>query len=217
MAKLRILLVDDHAVVLEGLKALVNPQHDLEAIGEADNGRTAVRKAQELQPDVVIMDMSMPELNGAQATEQIRRTCPRTKVLALSIHEDRSYCQQFLEAGASGYVLKRSATADLIRAIRVVAEGGVYLDPHVADKVVSSFFHRPSSSEAAPMTRLSDRETEVLRLIAQGYSHKEIAAKLDLSVKTVDTYKTRAMEKLGIHTRTEIVRYAMRNGWLQES
>ncbi len=215
VAKLRILLADDHAVVREGLKVLVNAQPDMEVIGEAADGRTAVQKAKELQPDVVVMDMAMPELNGARATEQLKQAWPHIHVLALSVHEDRSYWQQFLKAGASGYVLKRAAAADLIQAIRTVAAGAVYLDPEVAGKVVSSIIRRPSHKNVLSRNDLSDRETEVVRLIAQGYSSKEIAAKLDLSVKTVETYKTRSLEKLGLRSRAEIVRYALQRGWLQ--
>ncbi|MCI0457346.1 MAG: response regulator transcription factor [Gemmataceae bacterium] len=215
VAKLRILLADDHAVVREGLKVLVNAQGDMQVIGEAADGRTAVQKAMELRPNVVVMDMSMPELNGARATEQLKDACPHIKVLALSVHEDRSYWQQFLEAGASGYVLKRAAAADLIQAIRTVAAGGVYLDPEVAGKVVGSIIRQPSLNNLLPGTGLSEREAEVVHLIAQGYSNKEIAAKLALSVKTVETYKTRALEKLGLHGRAEVVRYALQRGWLQ--
>ena len=216
MSKLRILLVDDHAVVREGMKALIMAQPDLEVVGQADNGRMALEQATELQPDVIVMDMSMPELNGALATEQIKQAFPQIKVLAMSVHEDKSYLQQFLEAGASGYVLKRAATEELIHAIRVVATGGTYLDPNVAGKVVGGLFHSPSNNDVVPTAHLSEREAEIVRLIAQGYSNKEIAAKLELSVKTVETYKTRSQEKLGIHSRIEIVRYAMQRGWLEQ-
>ncbi len=214
--KLRILLVDDHAVVREGMKSLITAQPDLEVVGEADNGRVALELATELHPDVIVMDMSMPELNGALATQQITRAFPQIKVLALSVHEDKSYLQQFLEAGAKGYVLKRAATEELIRAIRSVAMGGTYLDPNVAGKVVGGLFHSHSNNQVVPASELSEREAEVVRFIAQGYSNKEIAAKLDLSVKTVETYKTRSQEKLGIHSRIEIVRYAMQRGWLEQ-
>jgi DNA-binding NarL/FixJ family response regulator len=215
MAKLRILLADDHAVVREGLRALVHAQPDMQVIAEAGDGRSALQKAQELLPDVVVMDMSMPELNGARATEQLKQACPHIKVLALSVHEDRSYWQQFLKAGASGYVLKRAAAVDLIQAIRAVAAGRVYLDPDVAGNVVASIVGQPAKNKELPHIDLSDRETEVVRLIAHGYSNKEIAAKLDLSVKTVETYKTRSLEKLGLRSRAEIVRYALQRGWLQ--
>jgi DNA-binding NarL/FixJ family response regulator len=228
--KLRILLADDHAVVREGIKTLVNAQTDMEVIDEATDGFEALHKAGTCQPDVVIMDVSMPHLGGAGATAQLRETCPRLKILALSMHEDKSYLRQLLEAGASGYVLKRSAADDLIRAIRTIAGGGVYLDPALAGKVVGSFVRASGvgiSAGSAPGpvgaglrgeiegSALSERETEVLGLIAQGYSNKEIAAQLSISVKTVETYKARSMEKLGLVSRAEIVRYALAQGWLQ--
>jgi DNA-binding NarL/FixJ family response regulator len=214
-ARLRILLADDHTVVREGLKTLVNAQPDMEVIAEAADGQAAWQKARQLLPDVVVMDVSMPTLGGAGATTQLRQVCPQVKVLALSMHEDKSYLRELLEAGASGYVLKRSAAEDLIRAIRTVAAGGVYLDPSLAGKIVGSFVRQPSLKGEIEGSELSDRETEVLRLIAQGYSNKEIAAQLAISVKTVETYKARSMEKLGLGSRVDIVRYALQRGWLQ--
>jgi DNA-binding NarL/FixJ family response regulator len=216
MSKLRIFLADDHAVVREGLKSLVNAQPDMEVVGEAGDGRTAWRQAQELQPDVVLMDVSMPELNGARATERLKQACPAVKVLALTVHENKVYLRQLLQAGASGYVLKRAASEELIHAIRTVAQGNVYLDPALAGKVVDLFMRHQSSSDAPQFSNLSDRETEVLRQIAWGHSNKEIAAQLDISVKTVETYKARLMEKLDLHSRTDIVRYALHQGWLQD-
>lgn len=215
MAKVRILLVDDHAVVREGLRALMTVQPDLDVVGEADDGRMAWELAKEFQPDIVVMDVSMPKLNGALATQQIKQNFPQIKVLALSAHEDKGYLQQFLEAGASGYVLKRAAADEFLRAIRMVAAGQVYLDPSMAREIVGLLFPPHSGREAASLSHLSGREAEVLHLIAEGYSNKEIAALLDLSVKTVETYKTRSQEKLGIHSRSEIVRYALQHGWLE--
>jgi DNA-binding NarL/FixJ family response regulator len=214
MAELRIFLADDHAVVREGLKALINSQPDMQVIGEAEDGRAACQRARDLQPDIVILDVSMPHLNGAQAAEQLKRVCPNAKVLALTVHEDTGYLRQLLEAGAAGYVLKRSAAEELIHAIRIVAAGGIYLDPNLAGKVVDRFVRKPSTNTALQGSDLSDRETEVLRLIAQGYSNKEIAAQLNISIKTVETYKARSMEKLGLHSRVEIVRYGLQQGWL---
>ncbi len=215
MTPLRIFLADDHAVVREGLKALINAQPGMEVSGEAGDGRSACQQVQHLQPDVAVMDVSMPELNGVQATQQLKQACPHVKVLALTVHEDKGYLRQLLEAGASGYVLKRAAAEELIHAIRTVAAGGVYLDPALAGKVVGSFVRHPAGKGPAEGSDLSDRETEVLRLIAEGYSNKEIAGRLTLSVKTVETYKARSMEKLGLHSRAEIVRYALQRGWLQ--
>jgi DNA-binding NarL/FixJ family response regulator len=214
MTPLRIFLADDHAVVREGLKALIDAQDGMEVVGEAADGRAALEAATKLRADVVVMDISMPGLNGAKATEQLKRSCPRTKVLALTIHEDRGYLRQMLEAGASGYVLKRAAAEELVRAIRTVAAGGVYLDPSLASKVVNHFVGKPGDSAVRNTTDLSNREEEVVRHIAQGYSNKEIAARLALSVKTVETYKARSLEKLGYHSRADLVRYALERGWL---
>jgi DNA-binding NarL/FixJ family response regulator len=213
--KLRIFLADDHAVVREGLKALINAQAGMQVIGEAADGQAALDAATELQPDVVVMDISMPGLGGAKATEQLKRAHPQLQVLALTMHEDKGYLRQILEAGAAGYVLKRAAAEELVRAIRTVADGGVYLDPALAGKVVGNFVRKSGAKEPALGTDLSGREEEVVRLIAQGYSNKEIAARLSLSVKTVETYKARSLEKLGLHGRADLVRYALQRGWLQ--
>jgi two-component system response regulator NreC len=215
MEKLRIFLADDHVVVREGLKALINAQPDMLVIGEAGDGQTAWRQACECQPDVVIMDITMPELNGVEATAHLKGACPTSKVLALSVHEDPSYLRQLLAAGASGYILKHAAADDLIQAIRMVAAGGVYLDPALAGHVVARYVRVPAVASELLGTDLSDRETEVVQRIAQGYSNKEIAAQLTLSVKTVETYRARAMEKLGLESRAALVRYALEHGWLR--
>ena len=213
MLKLRILLADDHAIVREGLKALISRQPDMEVVGEAVNGLEAVALAHACAPDVVVIDVSMPILSGGEATARIRRELPAIRVLALSVHDEVGYVRQLLEAGASGYILKRLAADALIAAIRSVAAGGVYLDPLVAGLVVAEAVGRASSgSEDRPA--LSERENDVLRMIAQGYSNKEIAAVLSLSVKTVETYKARAMEKLALDSRVAIVRFAVEHGWL---
>ncbi len=216
MSKLRVLIADDHMVVREGLKTLVNAQADMHVVGEADNGRTAVQLAVELKPDVLVMDVSMPEMGGAEATERLRRECPQVKVLALTFYEDRSYLRQMLDAGAAGYVLKRAVMEELVHAVRTVAAGGSYLDQTLANKVVSSYFNQNQSDGKAAGGDLSERESQVLRLIAWGYSNKEIGWKLNISVKTVDTYKLRLMEKLNLRSRTDIVRYALRQGLLQD-
>ena len=216
MSKLRIFLADDHMVVREGLKSLVNAQPDMHVVGEAEDGGAALRSACELVPDVVVMDVSMPEMSGAEATAQLRRDCPRIKVLALTVYEDRAYLRQMLDAGASGYVLKRAVTDELVRAIRTIAAGGSYVDPTLAGSLVSSYFNQDTSEGHAPAGELSERESQVLRLIAWGYSNKEIGWKLNISSKTVDTYKLRLMEKLNLRSRTDIVRYALRQGLLQE-
>lgn len=216
MSKLRVFLADDHMVVREGLKSLVNAQPDMHVVGEADNGGAAWRGACQLVPDVVVMDVSMPDMTGAEATERLRRECPQVRVLALTVYEDRSYLRQMLDAGASGYVLKRAVTDELVRAIRTVAAGASYVDPTLAGGFVSSYFNQNTVEGRPPSGELSEREAQVLRLIAWGYSNKEIGWKLNISAKTVDTYKLRLMEKLNLRSRTDIVRYALRQGLLQE-
>lgn len=215
MNKIRVLLVDDHAVVREGLRLLINSQPDMEVIGEAPDGLAAISMTAELDPDVAVVDVSMPGLNGAQVTAKLREAQPGRKVLVLTVHEDKGYLRLLLQAGASGYVLKRAAASELVQAIRAVAGGGTYLDPGLASSVVDDFV-RPAEREL-PAVELSDREAEVVRLIALGYSNKEIAAQLKLSVKTVETYKTRSMEKLHIRSRVDIVRYAVKRGWLENA
>jgi DNA-binding NarL/FixJ family response regulator len=218
MPDLRVFLADDHAVVREGLKSLIDAQPGMTVVGEAADGLAACEQVLELQPDVVVMDVSMPGVGGAQATERIRRECPGVKVLALTVHEHKGYLRQLLAAGAAGYVLKRAAAEELVRAIRAVAAGGVYLDPALAGKVVGSFVRTPAGKEGVPEGGdLSDREAEVVRLIAAGYSNKEIASRLGLSVKTVETYKARSMEKLGLDSRADLVRYALQRGWLEST
>ena len=216
MDKLRVFLADDHMVVRMGLKTLIDAQPDMQVIGEADNGRAAWQRAKELKPDVVVMDVSMPEMSGVQAAERLRGDCPQVKILALTMYEDRAYLRQLIEAGASGYVLKRAVTEELVRAIRTVAAGGSYIDPTLAGKVVSGYFNQAAADGKAPGVDLSERESQVLRLIAWGHSNKEIGASLNISVKTVDTYKLRLMEKLNLRSRTDIVRYALRKGLMQD-
>lgn len=211
----RVVLAEDHAVVREGLRALVDAQPDLRVVGEAADGEAAWRLACELRPDVLVTDLSMPVLGGAETTARVRRDCPEVRVLALTVHEEPVYLAALLRAGAAGYVLKRAAAADLVRAIRTVVAGGTYLDPGVASVVVAGFLD-PSAGPEPPPAALSEREGEVVRRIAQGYSNKEIAAALGLSVKTVETYKARVAEKLGLRSRVAIVRYASRHGWLDE-
>jgi two-component system, NarL family, response regulator NreC len=215
MSKLHILLADDHAVVREGLKRLIETEPDMKVIASASDGAEALEKAVRLCPDVAVIDVSMPKLNGADATRRLRKECPSTKVLALTVHEDTSYLRALLDAGASGYVLKRAAADELINAIRAVAIGGVYVDPRVAGKLVNPFA-LPKTPLVNNVTNLSERELSVLRFIAQGYTNKEIANQLGLSVKTVETYKARSMEKLGLRSRVDIVRTATDHGWLTQ-
>jgi DNA-binding NarL/FixJ family response regulator len=211
MPKLRVLLVDDHEVVREGLKALINREADMEVVGEVADGLYVRQAAQQTRPDVVVMDVSMPHLNGTEATRQIKDALPETRVVALSMHEDRVYVRRMLEAGASGYVVKRAMAAELLQALRVVAAGAVYVDPQAAGHLENMLSGtRGGSSDLTP------RETEVLRLIAQGFTNKEIAARLGIAVKTIETHRARGMEKLGLQSRAAVVRLALDRGWLQD-
>lgn len=219
MSKLGVFLVDDHPIVRKGLKALVSEQMDMEVIGEAGDGRSALLQAKDLEPDVMILDITLPDLNGIQVMERIKQLCPQTKVLVLTVHEASGYLRQLFQTGAAGYLLKRTAGEELAHAIRVVASGGAYLDPTLAGKIVTTLVNHSSQArgkDGIPGSRLSDREKEVLRLIALGYSNKEIAGQLDLSAKTIETYKARLIEKLGLNSRAELVRYALNQGWLQD-
>jgi two-component system response regulator NreC len=216
-AKLRILLADDHETVREGLRMILNAQPDMQVIGMAGDGREAITQCEKITPDVVIMDISMPGLNGLAATTELTERCPAAKVLTLTRHADSSYLQQLMRAGAAGYVLKQSRPAELLHAIRAVAGGGKYLDASMTGPVIGKFSKATAPAPAPPTTPLSPRETEVLRLIAWGNTNKEIAARLDLSVKTVEAHKANGMRKLGMRGRIDIVRYALLQGWLHES
>jgi DNA-binding NarL/FixJ family response regulator len=219
MKTLHVLIADDHKMVRQGLRLLIDAQPDMHVVGEAANGREVLLKARELKPDVVVMDLSMPELNGLQATEQLQAQSPEIKVVAITANEDESYLRQLCKVGAAGYVLKRSAGDELVKAIGLVGKGGVYYEASVASKaLVRQMGNSPTKSAGKVTTAdLSDREREVLVLLAWGYSNKEIAAQLSLSVKTVETYKVRTGEKLGLRSRTEMVQYAVRQGWLNET
>jgi DNA-binding NarL/FixJ family response regulator len=216
-AELRVFVADDHGVVRDGLKALINAQPGMRVVGEAGDGHAAYRSIVELCPNVAVMDLSMPGLSGAQTTEKLRRSCPDVKVVALTVHEADSYLRGLLEAGAVGYILKRSAAEELIHAIRTVAAGGVYLDSSLAGKLVSAYIDYRSIAEPAHPGELSEREAGVVRLIALGHSNKVIAATLSISIKTVETHKARSLEKLGLHSRADLVQYALQRGWLQSS
>ena len=217
-AKLRILLADDHETVREGLRMILNAQPDMQVVATVGDGREAITQAEQITPDVVIMDISMPGLNGLAATTQLMERCPTARVLTLTRHADNSYLQQLMRAGAAGYVLKQSRPAELLHAIRSVATGGKYLDASMTAPVLNTYSRTtPPQPGPEPTTPLSPRETEVLRLIAWGNTNKEIAARLDLSVKTVEAHKANGMRKLGMRGRIDIVRYALLQGWLHES
>lgn len=215
MSSIRVIIAEDHATVREGVKLIIDAQPDIEVVAEAEDGRTVIDLAQKLRPDVVLMDISMPRLNGLKATEKLKECCPEVHVLAVTRHKDDGYLQQILRAGASGYVLKQSPSSELLHAIRAVARGGKYLDPAVAEKVMGGYSGRRFVNQQA--VDMSDREEEVLRLIAWGHSNKEIAERLDLSVKTIEVHKANAMKKLGMASRIDIVRYAVLQGWLQDT
>jgi DNA-binding NarL/FixJ family response regulator len=215
VSRLRVFLADDHEVIREGLRLLVNSQPDMEVVGEAADGRAAVERVRELLPDVAVLDISMPGWNGLQAAERIKQCCPQVKVLTLTRHADDGFVQQLLKVGVNGYVLKQSASEVLLAALRAVATGGTYLDPSVAGKIVGGFARSRAKPRGAAATELSDREREVLRQIAWGHSNKEIAAHLDISVKTIEVHKANAMRKLDMKGRTDIVRYALLQGWLE--
>jgi DNA-binding NarL/FixJ family response regulator len=208
-------MVDDHPVVLAGLKALVSVEPDLTVVGEARDGRTALRMAMQLAPDVVVLDISLPEMNGIELAAALRQERPECRILVLTVHEERAYLRQLIELGVGGYLLKRSAADELPRAIHAVAAGGMYLDPAIAGKAVSGLASGSARPGAGAAAELSERESDVLRLVAGGHSNKAISARLNISVKTVETYKARAMEKLGFRSRVDVVRYAADQGWLR--
>ncbi|HEY5912279.1 MAG TPA: response regulator transcription factor [Verrucomicrobiae bacterium] len=214
METVKILLADDHKIMRDGLKVLISDQSGLEVVGEAGDGAEAVDKTLALKPDLVLMDLSMPKMNGLLATVAIKARSPRTKVLVLTTHEDEDYLRELCTAHAVGYVLKHSASEELITAIRKVAAGGTHFD---SDLVQKTLLHEAGPGKTpAGGHELSDREKEVLRQIAWGFSNKEIAAQLNISVKTVETYKVRIGEKLNLHSRAEIVRFAAAQGWLSD-
>ena len=214
---LRVLLADDHVVVREGLKRLIDEQPDILVVGEASDGAATIQKVQELKPDVVVMDISMPGMNGLVATKKLKELHPDIVIVTLTRHADDAYLQELLRAGASGYVLKQSAPSELIQAIRAAAAGGQYLDSTLTARVTAGFIGREGRRLTQPGAAPSERESEVLRLIAFGYSNKEIANQLALSVKTVEAHKANAMRKLALSGRIDIVNYAILQGWLKDS
>ena len=208
MKRIRILLADDHAVVRQGFRMILSAQPDMEIVGEAGNGREAVTLAEQFKPDVVVMDVAMPELNGIEATRRLALSAPHTRVVALSMHKDSVYVREILRAGARGYLLKDSVAADLVHAVRAVASGEGYLSPAVSNAVLDDYRRHVTN----PIDLLTSREREVLQMLAEGKTNKEIAGVLNLSVYTVDAHRGRIMEKLNLHSINELVRFAVRNG-----
>jgi len=212
MSPVRVALVDDHPVVLAGIRALLQGMPEVELVGEANTGATGLKAICDCSPDIAVIDLSLPDISGMELARQIRRQCPHVKVIALTVHEDRAYVHPVLEAGAKGYLLKRSAADELLRAIRAVNRGDIYLDPTIAEKAIVAAPALAASNEDSG--ELSPREEDVLRLVAQGFSNKQIAGQLEVSVKSVETYKARAAEKKALRSRADIVRYGIRQGWL---
>ncbi len=213
MSKTRVMIADDHALVREGIIAFLKLYEDIEIIAEASNGLEAIEKAEKLKPDVVLMDISMPELGGIEATLEIKKKEPDIKILILSQYDDKEYVSRLLKAGVSGYILKHAVGTDLISAIRAVAKGESYLYSSIATKVINGYLSKDTEIAVEdPYEKLTDREKQVLKLIAEGYSHKEIASKLDISVKTVIAHQTNLSEKLDIHSRAGLIKFAISKG-----
>ncbi len=209
MSKIRILVVDDHAIMRDGIRALLNLHDDIEIVGEASEGKEAIEKVEELAPDVVVMDIAMPGMDGLEATRRITKKNPKVKVLVLSQHDNREYILSAIKAGVVGYVPKRALGSELVSAIRAVHQGDSYLYPSAAAAVIRDYL---KGAVKEPYDRLTAREREILKLIAEGHTSREIADKLFISLKTVLGHRTKIMEKLDLHNRTELIKYAMRKG-----
>jgi DNA-binding NarL/FixJ family response regulator len=213
--KIRIVLADDHPIVLDGLRNLIRAESDFELVGEAASGLSALKVIREQRPDVAVLDISMPELNGIVLSRRLAGELPALRLLILTLHEDRAYLNQALEAGVRGYVLKRSAVENLVQAIRAVLVGGLYIDPAIVGRVFESKqINKRLAARKGVAPELTDREADVLKMAALGFTNKEIASRLDVGVKSIETYKARGLEKLGLKTRAELVRYASGQGWL---
>jgi DNA-binding NarL/FixJ family response regulator len=213
--KIRIVLADDHPIVLDGLRNLIRAERDFELVGEAASGLSALKIIREQRPDVAVLDISMPELNGIVLCRRLAGEMPALKLLVLTLHEDRAYLNQALEAGVRGYVLKRSAVENLVQAVRAVMVGGLYIDPAIVGRVFESKqVNKRLGARKGVAPALTDREADVLKMAALGFTNKEIASRLDVGVKSIETYKARGLEKLGLKTRAELVRYASGQGWL---
>jgi len=211
MPEVRIMVVDDHSLVREGIIALLGMQEEFNVVGEASDGREAIKTALKLRPDVILMDISMPGLGGMEATLEIRKDLPDTRILVLSQYDDMEYVNRFLKAGVSGYVLKSAGGAELIAAVKAVSRGASYLDPTVAQRVIQGFVGKREDVED-PYDLLTDREKQVLKLIAEGYTHKEVAGQLNISGKTVVAHQSNISEKLGLHTKAELMKFAIGRG-----
>jgi two-component system response regulator NreC len=214
--KIRVVIADDHAILRSGLKLLVNSQDDMEVVAEAADGKQAVERTRETAPDVALLDLSMPQNGGMEALQKIIERGAKTRVVVLTMYDDPAYLRSALASGASGYVLKRSVDGDLLSAIRAVHRGGVFVDPSLAKVLVQDVVanNRAKNGQSRPPQLLSDRELQVLRLVARGFSSKQIAGQIFVSAKTVETYRARLLEKLNLRTRSDLVRYAVHMGLL---
>jgi DNA-binding NarL/FixJ family response regulator len=213
MSSIRVLIADDHAIVRDGVRALLALSEDITVVGEAANGQQAIELARSLAPDVILMDIAMPGLGGLEATLEIRKDNPQAKILVLTQYEDREYIRRFLKAGVSGYVLKKAAGSELTSAIRAVSRGGLVLDPDVAREAMREQVGSATPGRAAdPYETLTDREKQVLKLVAEGHSNKEVAELLDISVKTAMSHREHIMQKLDLHSRTDLIKFALQQG-----
>jgi two-component system, NarL family, response regulator NreC len=213
--KIRVLIADDHTLVREGIRSLLQNCPDIEVVGEAMDGHQAIEKTRSLQPDLVLMDVAMPGLGGLEATLEIRSNFPKVKILVLTQYDNKEYVYRFLKAGAAGYVLKKAASTELISAIRAVYQGGSFLYPDVARAVIDGFLHKQEDLGNDPYESLTEREKQVLKLVAESCSNKEIADLLCISVKTAMGHRAHLMEKLQIHSRTDLVKFAIRKGLIE--
>jgi two-component system response regulator NreC len=211
--KIRVLVTEDHVIVREGLRAILDSQPDIQVVGEATNGIEAVQKANDTRPDIILMDISMPEMNGLEATRQIKAAHPEIKILALTMHEGDEYFFEVLQVGASGYFVKGGSSAELLGALRALQQGDVYISPTMTKKLLSDYLRRAKTGQDKEVfTGLTGREKEILKYVAEGKNNQEIAEKLFLSPSTVQTHRANIMAKLGLHSRTELVKYALRHG-----
>jgi DNA-binding NarL/FixJ family response regulator len=217
MNPLRILIADDHATVRQGLRLLIDSQPDMAVVGEAPDGNGALQQAKALKPDIIVMDVSMPGMSGLIATRTLKREQPEVSIVALTRHDDDTYLDELIRAGASGYVLKQSAPGVFLQAIRAIAAGGVYLDASMTSRIADGLLAAATEVSSEPRATISERESDVLRLTAVGHSNKEIATHLKISVKTVEVHKANAMRKLGLTGRVDVVRYGVLQGWLYDT
>lgn len=212
MSDIRVLLAEDHTIVRKGLISLLKDEMNIKVVGEADDGREAIKKAGELLPDIVVMDISMPRLNGMDATRQIKKRYPEVKVLILTMHIDEAYILEVLQAGASGYIIKKAVPTEFVSAIQAVHQGDLYLSPQVSKTVIQQYLKNVQTGKEKVEPQLTDREREIVQLIAEGHSNREISERLFISIKTVESHRSKIMEKGDLHSSADITRYAIRKG-----